>query len=190
MFILLILNYIFRLSKSRYFWFSNYASPWMFLSLDILFKYWIERVTFALLCVMFTFSTRVSYKRVLGFAADCPCGVWCCGLTTCLLFVGPRFGNLVWNDSGFVSLTQWRLYLFTFCCISVWYKSYYFKQNYFCIKWYNIDFNSFKYDLCQNSVNLYMISLREHISTTVCGILSILDYTHVIAEIWFSKGDQ
>ena len=27
------------------------------------------------------------------------------GLTTCLLYVGPLFGNLVWSDSGFVSLT-------------------------------------------------------------------------------------
>ena len=33
-----------------------------------------------------------------GFATDCPCGVWCRGLTTCLLYVVPLFGNLVWND--------------------------------------------------------------------------------------------
>ena len=40
---------------------------------------------------------------LLGYSTvDCQaCGVWCRGLTTCLLYVGPIFGNLVWNDSGF-----------------------------------------------------------------------------------------
>ena len=42
---------------------------------------------------------------VPGFATDCPCVVWCCGLNTCLLYYGSLFGNLVWNDSGFISLT-------------------------------------------------------------------------------------
>ena len=51
------------------------------------------------------FSTRIFYKWVPGFATDYPCGVWCRGLTTCLLYVGPPVGNLVWNDCGFVSLT-------------------------------------------------------------------------------------
>ena len=37
--------------------------------------------------------------RVPGFATDCPCGVWCCGWTTCLLYIAPLFLNLVWNDS-------------------------------------------------------------------------------------------
>ena len=32
---------------------------------------------------------------VPGFATDCPCSVWCRGLTTCPLYVGPLFGNLV-----------------------------------------------------------------------------------------------
>ena len=45
--------------------------------------------------VMFTFPTRIFYRGVPGFATDCPCGVWCRGLTTCLLYVGPFFGNLV-----------------------------------------------------------------------------------------------
>ena len=44
-----------------------------------------------------------SLQGVSGFATDCPCGFWCRGLTICLLWVGPLFGNLVWNDSGFVS---------------------------------------------------------------------------------------
>ena len=77
----------------------------MFLYLDILFEYWIEHVTFGPLYVMFGFSTRIFYMGVPGFATDCPCGDWCRGLITCLLYVGPFFGNLVWNDSGFVILT-------------------------------------------------------------------------------------
>ena len=44
-------------------------------------------------------------RGVPGFATDCPCGVWCRGLTTCPLYVGPLFENLVYNDSRFVSLT-------------------------------------------------------------------------------------
>ena len=64
------------------------------------------------------FYIRIFCREVPGFATDCPCGVWYRGLTTCLLYVGPLFGNLIWYDSGFVSLTQWRttfsLYLIMF----------------------------------------------------------------------------
>ena len=38
--------------------------------------------------VMFRFSTRIFYRRIPGFATDCPCCVWCHALTTCLLHVG------------------------------------------------------------------------------------------------------
>ena len=72
----------------------------MFLPLDILLEYWIEHVSVGLFYVMFTFPSRIFYRGVPGFATDCPCGVWCCGLTTYLttyipLYVGPLFGNLV-----------------------------------------------------------------------------------------------
>ena len=53
-------------------------------------------------------SARIFYRGVPDCATDSPCGVWCRGFTTCLLYVGPLFGNVVWNDSRFVSLTQWR----------------------------------------------------------------------------------
>ena len=39
------------------------------------------------------------------FATDCPCGVWCRGLTTCILHVGPPFGNRILNNSWAVGLT-------------------------------------------------------------------------------------
>ena len=71
------------------------TTPWMFPPLDILLEYWIEPVTFGPLDLMFTFPTKIFYRGVPGFAIDCPCSVWCRGLTTCLLYVGPLFGNLV-----------------------------------------------------------------------------------------------
>ena len=43
--------------------------------------------------------------RALHRICSISSGVWCRGLTTYLLYVGPLFGNLVWNESGFVSLT-------------------------------------------------------------------------------------
>ena len=52
-------------------------------------------VSFGLLYIMFTFPTRIFYRGVPGFETDCPFGVWCRGLTTCPLYVGPFFGNLV-----------------------------------------------------------------------------------------------
>ena len=58
-------------------------------------EYWIEPVTFGLLYVVFTFPTRIFYRGVPGFATDCPCGVWCRGLATCLLYVGLLLGNPV-----------------------------------------------------------------------------------------------
>ena len=82
--------------------------------LDILLEYWIEHVTFGLLCFMFTFLTRIFYRGVPGFATDCPCGVWCRRLTTCLLYVGPIFGNLFENDSKFVSMRKGKTSLLLF----------------------------------------------------------------------------
>ena len=57
--------------------------------------------------------THVFHDRILlvmlftnsGFATDCPCGVWCRGLTTCLLYVGPLFGNRLLKNSWAVGLT-------------------------------------------------------------------------------------
>ena len=60
---------------------------------------------YGLLCVMFTFHTKIFYRGVSSFATDYPCAVWWRGLTTCLLYVGSPFVNLIVNDNGFVSLT-------------------------------------------------------------------------------------
>ena len=58
-------------------------------ALDIPFEYWIEHVASRLLYIMYRFSAMIFYRGVPGFATDCPCGVCCRGLTTCLLYVGP-----------------------------------------------------------------------------------------------------
>ena len=63
-------------------WFCKCTPPWMFLPLDIPSEYRPEHVTFGLLCVIFKFPSRIFCRRVPGFATDCPCGVWCRGLTT------------------------------------------------------------------------------------------------------------
>ena len=103
--ILFILSYTFRLSVTKLFWFCKCATPWMFPPLDIRHEYWIDHATFSLLYFMLTFPTRIFFRGVPGFGSDCPWGVWCGELISCFLYVGPLFGNLVWNDSRFVSLT-------------------------------------------------------------------------------------
>ena len=57
------------------------------------------------LYVTSSYSTWIFCRGVSGFATDCPCGVWCRGLTTCLLHVGPPFGNRFLNNSWAVDLT-------------------------------------------------------------------------------------
>ena len=52
-----------------------------------------------------SYSTWIFCRGVSGFATDCPCGVWCRGLTTCLLHVGPPYGNRILNNSWAVGLT-------------------------------------------------------------------------------------
>ena len=44
-----ILNYTFILSETSYPCFFTYASPWVFLPLDLLYEYWIEHATFGLI---------------------------------------------------------------------------------------------------------------------------------------------
>ena len=56
--------------------------------------------------------TQLGYSA--GFATDCPCGVWCRGLTACLLHVGPPFRNRLSNISWAVDLTLWIVYLHFF----------------------------------------------------------------------------
>ena len=51
-------------------------------------------------------DTKLGYSTG-GFrlSTDCPSGAWCRGSTTCLLYVGPLFGNRLSNQSWAVGLT-------------------------------------------------------------------------------------
>ena len=90
---------------TRYLVFYNTSSPRMFLSLDLLWEYRIQHGANGPLYVTYSYSTWIFCRGVSGFATDCPCGVWCRGLTTCLLHVGPPFGNRILNNSWAVGLT-------------------------------------------------------------------------------------
>ena len=90
---------------TRYFVFYNPSPPRMFLSLDLLSEYRIQHGAIVPLYVTYSYSTWIFCRGVSGFATDCPCGVWCRGLTTCLLHVGPPFGNRILNNSWAVGLT-------------------------------------------------------------------------------------
>ena len=89
------------------FWFCKCGTSWMF-----------PPQTFRLFYVMFTFTTRIFYRGVPGFATDCPCSIWCLESTTCLLYVGPLFGNVVENDNGLVILTYKQLFVGFFHCFT------------------------------------------------------------------------
>ena len=99
--ILFILNYTFRLfvstSGSANVHLPGFLHPWTF-SLNIGLNM-LPSDSF----MSFLDSLQI-YRGVSGFATDCPCGVWWRGLTTCLLYVGQLFGNLVRNDSRYVIL--------------------------------------------------------------------------------------
>ena len=98
-------------SDTRYLVFHNPSPPRMFLSLDLLSEYRIQHGAIGPLYVTSSYSTWTFCKGVSGFATDCPCDVWCLGLTTCLLHVGPPFGNRFLNTSWVVGLTYWIVYL-------------------------------------------------------------------------------
>ena len=91
---------------TRYLVFYNPSPPRMFLSLDLLWEYRIQHGANEPLYVTSSYSNWIFYRGVSGFATDCPCGVWCRGLTTCLLLhVGPPFENRILNNSWAVDLT-------------------------------------------------------------------------------------
>ena len=100
---------------TRYLVFYNPSPPRMFLSLDLLSEYRIQHDAIGPLYVTSSYSIWIFCRGVSGFfATDCPCDVWCRGLTTCLLHVGPLFGNRFLNTSWAVGLTCWIVYLHFF----------------------------------------------------------------------------
>ena len=80
----------------------------------------------------FIFMTRTFFRDVPGFPTDCPCRVWCRGLTTCLIHVSPLFGNIVLNDSCLKSLTELVLFFYVFYFVYTFYIFTYI----FMVSWY------------------------------------------------------
>ena len=83
------------LFDTRYLVFCNLSPPRMFLPLDLLSEYRIQHCAIGPLYVTSSYSSWIFCR---GFQA-CACGVWCRGLTTCLLHVGPPFWNRFLNNS-------------------------------------------------------------------------------------------
>ena len=83
---------------TRYLVLYNTSPPRMFLSLDLLWEYRIQHGANGPLYVTSNYSTWIFCRGFSGFATDCPCGVWCRGLTTCPLHVGPPFENRILNS--------------------------------------------------------------------------------------------
>ena len=102
----------------RYLVFYNPSPPRMFLSLDLLSEYRIQHGAIRPLYVTSSYSTWIFCRGVSGFATDWPCDVCCCGLTTCLLHVGPPFGTRFLNTIWAVGLTYWIVYLHFFCILT------------------------------------------------------------------------
>ena len=97
---------------TRYLLFYNPSPPRMFLSLDLLWEYRIQHGANEPLYVTSRYSIWIFCRGVSGFATDCPCGVWCRGLTTCLLHVVPPFGNRILNNS-------WMDNIYFFVCFDL-----------------------------------------------------------------------
>ena len=101
---------------TMYFAFCNLSSPKMFLSPDLSSEHRIQHDTIGPLYVTSRYSTNIFYRGVSSFA----CGVWCSGLTTCLLYVGPLFGNRLLNNNWAVGMTRWTVNLHYFIGISTY----------------------------------------------------------------------
>ena len=118
---------------TRYLVFYNPSPLRKFLSLDLLSENRIQHGAIGPLYVPSSYSTWIFCRGVSGFATDCPCDVWCRGLTTCLLHVGPPFGNRFLNTSWAVGLTYWIVYLH---CVAFWHMQIY-------MSWHIISFFGF-----------------------------------------------
>ena len=169
----------------------EYVSPWTFSRI----LHWICYLRTSLSHVRF--SSRIFYRGFLYFATDCPCGVWCRGFNACLVYVGPLFGNLVWNDIGFVSLTYWRKFFSLFDCVSTYILV---PQNmimlYMHLPYFQVSEKSFLYSAIVLFIHIdvvFILSMRAG-STSSCwllhlGILAIRVTNASCQEIYWCRND-
>ena len=116
---------------TRYLVFYNPSPPRMFLYLDLLSEYRIQRGAIGPLYVTPSYSTWILHRGVSGFATDCPCDIWCRGLTTCLLHVGPPFGKRFLNTSWAVGFLYFDICNYMCLHIIVWLYLYFLNILYF-----------------------------------------------------------
>ena len=133
---------------TMYLVFYNPSPPRIFLSLDPLSEYRIQHGAIGPLYVTSSYSTWIFCRGVSGFATDCPCDVWCRGLTTCLRHVGPPFGNRFLNTSWAVGLTYWIVYIY-FLYFDIW-KYIYLDTNHFWLYLYFLNILYFFKYSCTN----------------------------------------
>ena len=148
--------------------FYNPSPPRMFLSLDLLLESRIQHGAIGPLYVTSSYSIWIFCRGVSGFATDCPCEVWCRGLTTCLLHVGPPFGNRFLNISWAVGLTYWVVYL----------HLYVFGHIQLYISWYIISFLALslllKYSLFFSSTPVLTSSIDAVFVLSILIVLCII----------------
>ena len=137
---------------TRYLVFYNASPPRMFLSLDLLWEYRIQHGANGPLYVTSSYSTWIFCRGVSGFTTDFPCCVWCRGLTTCLLHIGPLFGNPILNNSWAWGLTLWIINLI-FCVLTYAINNVLIHQIIFGLTFLNILY-FFKYS-CTNIFHTY-----------------------------------
>ena len=147
----------------------NLHFPACFRPMILFLKYWIEHITIGILYVKCVFSTRIFCMGVPYFA-DCPCGVWCRGVTTCLRYVGPLLRNIVLDGSWSVNLTWRKSHFFLFfisdyTCICMYLNTSQYSNN-------NDNSNTFFIGLISRSQIFHSFTLYEMIPPITCGYSS------------------
>ena len=158
--------------------FYNPSPPRISLSLDLLSEYRIQHCAIGPLCVTSSYSTWIFCRGVSGFATDCPCGVWCRGLTTCLLHVGPPFGNLFLNTSWAVGLTYCIVYLHFFCILT---NAIIYVLIHHTILWLYLYFLNILYFFKYSCTNIF----HRHSLCTFYSKWKYLRYSYKMTHTWW-----
>ena len=163
----------------------------MFLSLDLLLEYRNQHGAIGPLYVTSSYSIWTFRRGVSGFATDCPCDVWCRGLTTCLLHVGPPFGNRFFKHqlgcrfdildsiSSFFSILIYAFIYVLIHHIIFWLYPYFLNILYFFK--YSCTNIFHRHSLCTFYCYAQLIRLKMVISGK---------YSHIHADIWILLDSQ